>query len=169
VALRRWHQEAQLQARADDARFQEPPAAGFHRSRDDAGPRVQGEEDAREDGRNQDQDQEAQDCQDRQQPPGAHDQGGRAREAREPPPHNASQDRRQEHPQELDFFFFRGVNVECLCLLPCYKLDVILCQFPVFEHMQLQISKTITCTIWMLGWESNRQVMQDALLVPEFR
>jgi len=101
----RWHQAAQLQARADDARFQEPQAAGFHRSRDDAGACVQGEEDAREDGRNQDQDQEAQDRQDRQRPPGAHDQGRRARKAREPPPHHAGQDRRQEHPQELDFLF----------------------------------------------------------------
>ena len=62
----RWHQEAQLQARADDTRFQEPQAAGFHRSGDDAGACIQGEEDAREDGRKEDQDQEAQDRQDRQ-------------------------------------------------------------------------------------------------------
>lgn len=100
----RWHQEAQLQARADDPRFQEPQSSGIDRCRDDAGSGVQGEEDAREDGRNQDQDQEAQDRQDRQRPESCHDQGRRSREAREPPPHRSCQDRRQEHPQELDYF-----------------------------------------------------------------
>lgn len=62
--LRRWHQEAQLQAWVDDSRFQEPQAVGFHRCWNNARACVPWEEDAREDGRNQDQDQEAQDRQD---------------------------------------------------------------------------------------------------------